>query len=120
SAAIRWTSSRDGALGTGATVLRSSLSAGTHTLTASVTDLDGATGSATVTVPAVADTYVDSANPTKALGTATSMLAASAPVQQAFLRYLVNGISPLKVQQALVRLTVGSASADASAVGGTL
>lgn len=42
SAAIAWTSSLDGALGTGASVATSTLSAGTHTITASVTDNDGA------------------------------------------------------------------------------
>src|SRR5207237_1329759 len=126
---IRWTSSRDGVLGTGPTVLRPSLSAGTHTLTATVTALDGPTGSASITVhvvPAtlafspVADTYVDSGAATKVLGTATTIQAASSPVRQAFLRFQVNGVAPLKVQQALVRLTVGSSSTDASAVGGTL
>src|SRR5207249_2841212 len=88
---IRWTSSRDGVLGAGPTALRPSLSAGTHTLTATVTDLDGATGSASITVnvvPAtltftpVADTYVDSGAATKVLGTATTMQAASSPVRQ--------------------------------------
>src|SRR5581483_10237113 len=68
-AAVRWTSSRDGALGTGGTLLVPSLSVGAHVLTASVVDADGAPASATVaitvasgvlTFPAVADTYVDS------------------------------------------------------------
>src|SRR5206468_2322398 len=42
-ATVRWASSRDGALGTGATLVVPSLSVGAHTLTASVTDADGAT-----------------------------------------------------------------------------
>src|SRR5262249_56635853 len=45
--AVRWTSSRGGALGTGAT-LTPTLAEGAHTLTASVTDSDGATTSASV------------------------------------------------------------------------
>jgi hypothetical protein len=49
SAQIAWSSSRDGALGTGASLARV-LSAGKHTLTASVTDPTGLTGSAQVTV----------------------------------------------------------------------
>src|SRR6185295_17298195 len=48
-AAIQWSSSRDGALGAGAT--RSlMLSEGKHTLTATVTDSDGSTATATTTV----------------------------------------------------------------------
>jgi hypothetical protein len=49
SAQLAWTSSRDGALGTGASLSRV-LSAGQHVLTASVTDQTGLTGSAQVTV----------------------------------------------------------------------
>jgi hypothetical protein len=48
-AALRWTSSLDGPLGTGP-LLTPSLTAGTHTLTAAVTDRDGFTGTARVTV----------------------------------------------------------------------
>src|SRR5207249_3614202 len=69
SSVVGWTSSRDGALGTGRTVVVPGLSLGTHTLTASVTDRDGAVSSASVDVAVVpatlvftpsADTYVDS------------------------------------------------------------
>src|SRR5207244_4052587 len=57
-AAIAWTSSRDGVLGTGGTITTSALSTGTHVLTASATDHGGKTGRASViitinTTPAV-------------------------------------------------------------------
>src|SRR5205823_13326280 len=45
-AAVTWTSSRDGALGTGGSLTLSTLSAGVHTLTASVTDSGGRTAPA--------------------------------------------------------------------------
>src|SRR5439155_1753018 len=95
-AAVRWTSSRDGLLGTGALRTVASLSAGTHVLTAAVIDRDGATASASVTVTVgaaslvfapVADTYVDVASPTKRFGAATTLQAASSPLRQAFLRF---------------------------------
>jgi hypothetical protein len=47
---IQWTSSRDGALGTGGTISRSTLSTGTHTITARATDSGGLVGSASVTI----------------------------------------------------------------------
>jgi hypothetical protein len=47
---LRWTSSRDGAIGVGGSFTRSSLSRGTHTITATATDSHGSSGSATVTV----------------------------------------------------------------------
>ena len=46
---LRWTSSRDGQIGTGASFSKV-LSAGTHTITASVTDSGGLTGTATISV----------------------------------------------------------------------
>ena len=46
---LAWTSSRDGAIGNGGT-FSNVLSDGTHTITASVTDEGGLTGSATVTI----------------------------------------------------------------------
>ena len=49
-AALTWTSDRDGALGSGGSVTVSTLSVGTHLLTAAVTDSGGLTASATRTI----------------------------------------------------------------------
>src|SRR5207237_3995456 len=48
--ALRWTSSRDGNLGTGGSLTVSTLTAGTHVLTASATDSDLLTGQRQVTL----------------------------------------------------------------------
>lgn len=66
---INWTSSLDGPIGTGGSVSRS-LSAGTHLITASVTDAGGLTTSAqmTVTVTTAASGISLSARPYKAKG----------------------------------------------------
>ena len=53
-AAITWTSDRDGALGSGGSVTVSTLSVGTHLLTAAVTDSGGLTASATRTITVTA------------------------------------------------------------------
>src|SRR5438067_2139176 len=128
-AALVWTSSRDGALGTGRTVVAPGLSLGTHTLTASVADRDGATVSASVTVtvvpstlvfPPSADTYVDAGSASAKFGGATALLAGMSPVRQALLRFAVTGIGQFRVQQALLHMTVGSSSGDGSAAGGTV
>src|SRR5581483_1174826 len=50
SASLRWTSDRDGDLGTGASVVASALTIGTHTITASVTNGSALTGHAQRTV----------------------------------------------------------------------
>ena len=50
SGSLSWSSSLDGALGTGASVATSTLSVGTHTVTASVTDSGGLSGSGVVSV----------------------------------------------------------------------
>jgi hypothetical protein len=50
SANIVWNSSIDGDFGTGASVITAALSPDTHTITASVTDSDGLTGSDSITV----------------------------------------------------------------------
>src|SRR5438067_13205457 len=53
SARILWTSDRDGAVGTGGSFNRATLSRGTHTLTASITDTAGLSASATTHVTAL-------------------------------------------------------------------
>src|SRR5439155_876583 len=63
-AAIHWTSSRDGALGTGASFALSTLSTGTHTITASVTDAAGRTASRSVTIRVDANPTVTITAPT--------------------------------------------------------
>jgi len=100
-----------------------------HVLTASVTDRDNAPGSASVTVtaspttlmfPAVADTYVDGAAPTTAFGASPGLLVSSSPLRQAFLRFAVSGLGDFTVNRAVLRLTVGTASSDGSASGGSV
>jgi CubicO group peptidase (beta-lactamase class C family) len=49
-AALRWTSDLDGPFGMGGSFSRSTLSVGTHTITASVTDSDAEAGSASLTL----------------------------------------------------------------------
>ncbi len=49
-AALVWTSSRDGQIGTGSSFTRTDLSVGTHTITLSATDSGGAVGTAAVTI----------------------------------------------------------------------
>src|SRR5207249_4927507 len=49
-ASVRWTSSHDGALGTGALLAVTTLSSGAHTITATVTDAGGRSAAATVAI----------------------------------------------------------------------
>ena len=53
---IHWSSSRDGALGVGATLATTTLSAGVHLISATVTDTVGITGTDTITVTVNANT----------------------------------------------------------------
>jgi extracellular elastinolytic metalloproteinase len=56
SGSLVWTSSLDGQIGTGASFTTSALSAGSHTITASVTDSGGASGSDSISISVVAVT----------------------------------------------------------------
>ncbi|MBL8936822.1 MAG: PKD domain-containing protein, partial [Archangium sp.] len=49
-ASVRWSSSRDGALGTGSSLTLSSLSVGTHTISFTATDSGGRSASASITL----------------------------------------------------------------------
>jgi hypothetical protein len=129
-ARVRWSSSRDGSLGTGASLVVSTLSAGSHTLTASATDNDGLTGNDTVGIvvvppqstlsfPAMLDTYVEDSSPTKAFGTASVLKVDGSPVRQAFLRFNVTGVAAA-VRSARIRLTATPALAAESESGGML
>ncbi|HKA04225.1 MAG TPA: DNRLRE domain-containing protein, partial [Acidimicrobiales bacterium] len=128
-AALAWSSSRDGALGRGPTLLTSTLSPGTHVITASVTDQAGETTTATVTVtvnpatlnlPAIADTTVDASTPTTILGTAPTLTADGTPVKQVFLRFAVSGVQPFVIGRARLRLTTGAGATASSNSGGAL
>src|SRR5207249_1132421 len=67
--AIVWTSDRDGAIGTGGSFNRATLSRGTHTLTASITDTAGLSASATTHV-----TVLDDAPPVVTITAPTATL----------------------------------------------
>lgn len=129
SARTVWTSNLDGSLGTGASLVVTTLTVGVHTLTARVTDPgDGAIGTASVRLtvipadgnlvfPAIADTFVSEASPAVAFGTSTSMKVESTPIARAFVRFQVSGITA-PIKQARLRLTAGSSGGAASDSGG--
>jgi hypothetical protein len=129
SGALTWISNRDGLLGGGPSLVADALSPGPHTLTATVADALGTTGSASITVVVrasvitaapVADTYVAADNPTASFGTAKTLRADASPECLLFLRFAVNGLGALPPDRAIVRLTVSGASGSSSISGGTL
>src|SRR6185312_795391 len=74
----------------------------------------------TLRFPAIADTYVDASSASTVFGTNPRLLTGTGPERIALLRFAVGGVAPFSVGRALLRLTVGPASADASKVGGTV
>ena len=128
-ARLVWTSDRDGALGSGAALSRA-LSVGTHRITAAVVDTGGLRGSATATIAVVppgtaaftpvADTYVDTASVSTVFGQSAKLGARAFPPRESLLRFAVTGIGPFGVEQALLRLTVGSGPGDGSVAGGRI
>ena len=61
-ASLTWSSSRDGAIGTGTSFSKTNLSVGTHVITLTATDSKGATGTATVTITVTAPNQPPTAN----------------------------------------------------------
>ncbi len=117
SPSLVWTSDREGLLGTGRTFVADTLGVGVHTIMAAATNTRGLVGSAeveivvstaTVTVGASADTYVDQGLPDTAFGSATALLADAGPnVREAYLRFAVGGTDALRLDRARLRLVVG-------------
>ena len=71
-ASLSWTSSVNGTIGAGGTFSTSTLSLGEHTITASVTDSGGRTGSASIIVTIVNPTTVPPSSPTLDVRVASS------------------------------------------------
>ncbi len=67
SASLVWTSNLDGQIGAGASFSTSSLSVGSHTITASVSDSGGLSGDDTISITVQADTPANTA-PTASIG----------------------------------------------------
>jgi myo-inositol-hexaphosphate 3-phosphohydrolase len=129
SGSLEWASSLDGSLGTGASLVVSTLSVGSHTITATVTDGGGVQGSASVGlvvnaeirfVSAVADTYVDGQAPTVNFGLDETLAADVSPERQGFFRFVVSGAGAVPPRHAVLRLTVGTVSGSPSDLAGTV
>jgi hypothetical protein len=129
SATIEWRSDRDGPLGTGANLTASSLTPGTHVISATVRDTTGRSAEASVGVTvtagalvfrSVADATVKSDDPVRAFGRSTTLQAEGSPARRAYLRFAVAGLSGARVLRATLRLTVDPAATSGSASGGTV
>ena len=66
------------------------------------------------------DATIDASQPAVNLGTATKLVVDGSPVNQTLLRFDVGGLTGCVVTSAKLRLTVGTATDDGSAVGGDL
>ena len=111
-AGLTWTSSRDGQIGSGATFSTSGLSAGTHTVTAAVTDSTGHTGSAQLTVQVTVitafspsdDALVSKATSTTNYGSAATLeLIKSKDARNSYLKFTLSGLAGT-VTNAKIRL----------------
>ncbi|TMA52003.1 MAG: DNRLRE domain-containing protein, partial [Deltaproteobacteria bacterium] len=128
-AAIAWTSDRDGALGTGGSITHL-LSEGTHQLTATATDGGGLTATAAVTVqvvagvalefPAVADASVDAGLPATNFGTSPILAVDANLVRNTYLRFDVTGLATRTILGATLRLQVDATAGAESGSGGVL
>ena len=115
SASIVWSSDLDGPIGTGASLSMSTLSVGTHAITATVTDAGGLTNSdqrtmrvvSLVFTPSTEDATADKRNPTDFLGSLETLKARTQQKQGfiAYLKFAVGGLAET-VQSATLRLYV--------------
>jgi len=120
SAAIAWTSSIDGLLGTGSTVTTAALSPGIHTITAAVGDGVGQFAAAAVGVTvlppslafdAIADAWTeDGANAAVSFGADPVLQADANPLRRIFFRFIAWGLNGRPIQRAVVRLQTASTS----------
>jgi hypothetical protein len=129
SAAIEWRSDLDGPLGTAASLSVSSLTPGTHVITAAVQDSTGRTAEASVSVTVtpriltfrpVADATVKSDAPNQEFGRSTTLQADASPARRAYLRFAVAGVGGGRVIRATLRLTADLDPTSASDSGGTV
>jgi hypothetical protein len=118
-AAIRWSSSLDGPLGTGGSV-GATLSAGPHDITATVIDGGGLQATASISVDVVADsaptetlvlaadadTYVQEKYPDDSFGHDTILRVDVSSERTAYLRFVVAGLGARAVLAARLRLRV--------------
>jgi hypothetical protein len=128
--ALTWTSSLDGVLGTGPSLLAVALSIGQHQITASVVDSGGNEATASVAVAvilpssafdAVADAFVVQAAPTSRFGADTHLIIKGAgSSMEVFLRFEVSGLEGATVHGAKLRLTVDATSTAGSISGGQI
>ena len=85
----------------------------TPTLAATATPTP-TSGSTTLTLNPVADSYVDTSNPTKNFGTATTIRVDGSPIVNSYLRFNVTGVGASSISQ--VRLLIFANSASSSGI----
>src|SRR5205823_3919173 len=118
---VVWSSNLAGPLGTGA-VVTTSLGQGTHTLTATVTDGQGLTGSSQISVTVTPPPPGNTAPLVSITAPASGQtLAADANlVRNTYLRFTTSGLATRTILGAVLRLQVDATSGAESDSGGTL
>lgn len=121
---LKWTSSINGSIGKGAIFSKSSLSVGTHVITATATDSAGKTGTASITITinpvtvfsAAGDAYVASSQPTVNFGSARTLDAISSSYTgNSYLKFSPSGLTGTVVC-ATLRLFVTTTRVDGGSI----
>jgi hypothetical protein len=129
--ALVWTSDLAGPLGTGGTLAGVRLGMGRHVVTATATDSQGFSGTATVLVTvapvrtlrfgAVADAFVVETAPDSRFGASAQLIVNDgAPRMEAYIKFEATGLSGFGVARAVLRLTVDGAASAGSSAGGAV